>query len=125
MNSERQFEIVGIDHVQLAMPEGGEEEAERFYSGVLGLERVPKPAAMALRGGCWFRGANVELHLGVEPSFRPARKAHPALVVRGLTALCGQIESEGGQVRFSDELPGVRRCHVEDPFGNRIELIER
>ncbi len=125
MNSERQFEIVGIDHVQLAMPAGGEEEAERFYSGVLGLERVPKPAAMAARAGCWFRGANVELHLGVEPSFRPARKAHPALVVRGLSALCGRIESAGGQVRFSDELPGVRRCHVEDPFGNRIELIER
>jgi len=124
MSSEQQFEIVGIDHVQLAMPVGGEAEAERFYSAVLGLDRVAKPAAMAVRGGCWFRGPHVELHLGAEPTFRPARKAHPALLIRGLDALCAKIQSAGGEVRFTDEVPGVRRCHVDDPFGNRIELID-
>jgi len=124
MSSEHEFEIMGIDHVQLAMPVGGEAEAERFYSGVLGLDRVAKPAVMAARGGCWFRGPHVELHLGTESSFRPARKAHPALLIRGLDALCSKIQSAGGEVRFTDEVPGVRRCHVDDPFGNRIELID-
>lgn len=118
------FEIVALDHVQLAMPPGAEAQAERFYAGVLGLERVPKPPALAVRGGCWFERGAVAIHLGGENDFRPARKAHPALKVRGYDALLDALAEAGVAVRPSDEIPGVRRCHIEDPFGNRIELIE-
>src|SRR5258708_7826331 len=106
------------------MPVGGEAEADRFYAGLLGLERVPKPPALALRGGCWFKRGSVQLHLGAEADFRPARKAHPALVVEGYEALCAALQAAGVLIRQDDELPGVRRCHVDDPFGNRLELIE-
>lgn len=116
--------MTGIHHVQLAMPAGREEDAEAFYSGVLGLARVPKPAALAARGGCWFRGAAVEVHLGVEEDFRPARKAHPALRVRGLTTLRRRLEAAGAAVAEEPPLEGFERLHTADPFGNRIELIE-
>jgi len=116
--------IRAIDHVQLAMPEGGEETATAFYEGVLGLARRPKPPALAARGGCWFSNGQVELHLGVEADFRPARKAHPALVVAGLDDLVEALAGAGHRVRFDEEVPEVRRCFVDDPFGNRIELIE-
>ena len=112
-----------IDHVQLAMPVGGEAEARRFFVGVIGMVEVPKPMPMAARGGCWFRGGDVELHLGAEPDFRPARKAHPALRVRDLDALLARLAAAGVAWRDDDELPGVRRCFVDDCFGNRIELI--
>ncbi len=118
------FELLRLDHVQLAMPPGGEPEAERFYAGLLGLPRVPKPPALAVRGGCWFERGAVRIHLGAEADFRAAKKAHPALVVSGYDALCAKLKAAGVSVRPSDELPGVRRCHVDDPFGNRIELIE-
>ena len=118
------FEVIRLDHVQLAMPPGREEDAERFYSGLLGLERVAKPAALARRGGCWFGRGPVQLHLGSEADFRPARKAHPALVVRGYDALLAKLTDAGFVPRPADELPGIRRCHIDDPFGNRIELIE-
>jgi catechol 2,3-dioxygenase-like lactoylglutathione lyase family enzyme len=110
-----------IDHVQLAIPPGGEPAARSFYVGRLGLEEVPKPAAMAARGGAWFQRGDVRVHVGVEDPFVPARKAHPALSVVGLHRL---VERRGLDVRWSDEIPGVVRCHVFDPFGNRIELIE-
>jgi catechol 2,3-dioxygenase-like lactoylglutathione lyase family enzyme len=116
--------IVGIDHVQLAMPAGGEEAARRFYGDVLGFEEVPKPAALAGRGGAWFRSGGVHLHLGVEPDFRPARKAHPALRVEGLTALIVRCVNAGHPVERDVPLPGLERVHVADPFGNRIELLE-
>jgi catechol 2,3-dioxygenase-like lactoylglutathione lyase family enzyme len=122
--------VVGIDHVQLAMPPGGEPEARRFYAGALGLTEVPKPAALAARGGCWFETSSsssataVKIHLGVESDFRPARKAHPALVVNDLDALLRAItEAWPVEAIWSDEIPGTRRCHIDDPFGNRIELI--
>jgi catechol 2,3-dioxygenase-like lactoylglutathione lyase family enzyme len=118
------FELKALDHVQLAMPPNREGDAEHFYSGLLGLDRLPKPPALAVRGGCWFRRGAVQIHLGVESDFRPARKAHPAIVVSGLDALCEKLRASGVSVRWSDEIPGVRRCHVDDPFGNRIELIE-
>jgi len=116
--------LLAIDHVQLAMPAGDDAEraAEDFYGGLLGLTRVPKPAALAARGGCWFEGA-VRLHLGVDPDFRPARKAHPALVVADLDALVAHLEAHGHPFRADDELPEVRRGYVDDPFGNRLELI--
>jgi catechol 2,3-dioxygenase-like lactoylglutathione lyase family enzyme len=116
-------EVVALDHVQLAMPRGGEEAADAFYRGLLGLDRLPKPEPLAARGGCWFGNTRLQLHLGVEADFRPARKAHPALRVLHLDALAARLADAGCAVRWDDELPGVRRCYVDDPFGNRIELI--
>jgi catechol 2,3-dioxygenase-like lactoylglutathione lyase family enzyme len=114
-------EWTGIDHVQLAVPVGGEDEARAFYVGVLGLVEVPKPATMAARGGAWFEAGAVKIHVGAEEAFVPARKAHPALTVRGLVPL---IESSGIDAKWNNEISGVIRCHIDDPFGNRIELIE-
>jgi catechol 2,3-dioxygenase-like lactoylglutathione lyase family enzyme len=116
--------IVGVDHVQLSMPAGGEDAARRFYGDVLGLEEIPKPAMLAGRGGAWFRSGGVQLHLGVEADFRPARKAHPALRVEGLTAFIVRCVNAGYPVERDVPLPGLDRVHVADPFGNRIELIE-
>lgn len=110
--------------MQLAMPAGGEMEAERFYQDLLGLARVAKPPVLAARGGCWFTNGAVQIHLGVDSDFVPARKAHPAVVVEDLDALVAVLEKSRRAVRFDDELPDVRRCYVDDPFGNRIELIE-
>jgi catechol 2,3-dioxygenase-like lactoylglutathione lyase family enzyme len=116
--------LVGYHHVQLAMPAGEEPRAEAFYAGLLGLERVDKPAELAARGGCWFRGDGIELHLGVEKDFRPARKAHPALVVEGLDELERRLVTHGVEIVRDVELDGHRRFYVNDPFGNRLELIE-
>lgn len=111
-----------LDHVQLAMPAGGEDAAAAFYEGVLGIPRVPKPPTLAARGGCWFEdGHGLRLHLGVDPCFRPARKAHPALVVDDWSTLAARLAAAGVEVRDGDQ-PGQR--YVDDPFGNRIELIE-
>ena len=117
------FEIVRLDHVQLAMPAGREAEAEAFYSGLLGLVRQPKPEPLASRGGCWFGDGPVAVHLGVEEDFRPAHKAHPALVVRDLPALEAVLGAAGVEVRPNPERPGGGGAYVDDPFGNRIELI--
>ena len=106
------------------MPSGQEDEATAFYSGILGLDRQEKPPVLAARGGCWFSNGAVALHLGVEADFRPARKAHPAVLVQGLDDLCRVLADGGHAVRFDDDVPGVRRCYVDDPFGNRIELVE-
>jgi catechol 2,3-dioxygenase-like lactoylglutathione lyase family enzyme len=120
------FEIVRLDHVQLAMPAGREAEAEAFYSGLLGLARVPKPEPLAARGGCWFGwfgGGPAAVHLGVEQDFRPARKAHPALIVRDLPALVATLEAAGVAVRPNADRPPGEGAYVDDPFGNRIEFI--
>ena len=116
--------MIAVDHVQLAMPPEAEDVASAFYEGLLGLNRQEKPPVLAARGGCWFSNGPVTLHLGVEEPFVPARKAHPALVVDGLDALVSTLVTAGHGVRFDDAIPGVRRCYVDDPFGNRIELIE-
>ena len=117
------FEIVRLDHVQLAMPPGRESEADAFYAGLLGLERVPKPAPLAARGGCWFVRGTTQVHLGVEEDFRPARKAHPALVVRNLPELEAACAAAGVAVRPNPDQPPGRGAYLDDPFGNRIELI--
>ena len=117
------FQIVRLDHVQLAMPPGLEAQAEAFYSGVLGLERVPKPPLLASRGGCWFRRGDVAVHLGVEEEFRPARKAHPAFVVDDLAALCARCEAAGVAVRPNPDAEPGQGAYIDDPFGNRIELV--
>jgi catechol 2,3-dioxygenase-like lactoylglutathione lyase family enzyme len=111
----------GIDHVQVAIPVGFEDAARSFYVGVLGLIEVPKPPALAARGGAWFEAGETRIHVGVEADFVPARKAHPALLIAGLRDF---VDQSGLDVAWSDEIPDTVRCHVDDPFGNRIELIE-
>ena len=117
--------ITGIDHVQLAMPPGGEARAEAFYAGLLGLARVAKPPHLAVRGGCWFESPPTKLHLGVEADFQPARKAHPALLVDDLAALADRLAAAGVEVRDEGGLEGYEQRYVDDPFGNRIELLQR
>ena len=113
-----------IDHVQLAMPAGGEDEAIRFYEGVLGVSQVPKPPHLAGRGGCWFEQGDLKIHLGVDGHFRPARKAHPALLVDDLAGLITALAAAGLDVTDDEPLEGYDRVYVNDPFGNRIELLE-
>jgi catechol 2,3-dioxygenase-like lactoylglutathione lyase family enzyme len=114
--------ITGIDHVQVAAPAGCEDDARAFYGGLLELEEIPKPAALARRGGCWFRAGAQELHVGVEEPFAPANKAHPGLVADDLDALADRLRDGGHVVAFDDAIPGVTRFHVTDPFGNRLEI---
>jgi catechol 2,3-dioxygenase-like lactoylglutathione lyase family enzyme len=123
--SQADYRIEGLDHVQLAMPAGPEAEAraEAFFSGLLGLPRVPKPPELAARGGCWFERGPAKLHLGVEEDFRPARKAHPGLRVSGLEELCRALDEAGHPTRRAEDVPGRPQWYVDDPFGNRIELI--
>jgi catechol 2,3-dioxygenase-like lactoylglutathione lyase family enzyme len=113
-----------LDHVQLAMPAGGEDRAREFYHGVLGIPEVPKPPDMAARGGCWFERDQLKVHLGVEAQFRAARKAHPAFIVSDLAALVAQLRLAGYPVKEDRELSGYSRVFVDDPFGNRVELME-
>ena len=117
--------IIGIDHVQLAMPHGGEDQARRFYGGVLGMEEIAKPAHLAVGGGCWFESGAARVHLGVEDGHRPSRKAHPALLVADLVGLARRLEMAGVPFMPGKPLAGYRRGDTTDPFGNRIELMER
>jgi catechol 2,3-dioxygenase-like lactoylglutathione lyase family enzyme len=118
------MEVECLHHVQLAMPAGGEPRAREFYQGILGIPEVPKPGELARRGGCWFERGEVRIHLGVEAEFRPARKAHPALVVRNLRALAAALQGAGFECREDRAFPGHERLFVDDPFGNRIELLQ-
>lgn len=120
-----EYEIYGIDHVQLAMPSGEEAQVRAFYGDVLGLREVAKPEILAGRGGVWYEQGALKLHLGVEQDFQPARKAHPALLVHGLTALIERCRQAGYSVSSDVALAGYERFHVIDPFGNRLELMER
>jgi hypothetical protein len=113
-----------IDHVQLAMPAGGEGAARRFYGGILEMLEEAKPEQLRSRGGCWFRKGACVVHLGVETDFRPARKAHPAFIVPELDALAGKLQTAGHDVTWDDAVPGVRRFFTADPFGNRLEFME-
>ncbi len=117
--------FLAIDHVQIAMPPGGEETARKFYRDIMGLTEVPKPKEMAGRGGCWFESGPVRVHLGIEADFRPAKKAHPAFEVTNLASLI--IRLGMAKVPLKQDVPfdGMERVHIEDPFGNRIELLER
>jgi catechol 2,3-dioxygenase-like lactoylglutathione lyase family enzyme len=113
-----------IDHILIAMPAGREEEARAFYAGVLGLTEQIKPPQLAARGGCWFESGDLEVHLGVERNFIPARKAHPAFLVDDLAGMVKKAEQAGLRVMADEPIEGCERRHVDDPFGNRIELIE-
>jgi catechol 2,3-dioxygenase-like lactoylglutathione lyase family enzyme len=120
------MKILALDHVQLAMPAGEEEKARAFYAGILGMIELPKPPELAKRGGVWFQAGDVILHLGVEADFRPARKAHPALIVDNLEAFLQVCTANGLDTDTSQPpLDGYKRAHVFDPFENRIELMER
>ena len=116
--------IIGIEHVQLAMPPGGEAAARGFYTGLLGLPEQAKPPELAARGGCWFEGPGVKVHLGVEADFHPAHKAHPALLIDDLARLVALLADCDFPVVPDDPADGRARCYVSDPFGNRIELIQ-
>jgi catechol 2,3-dioxygenase-like lactoylglutathione lyase family enzyme len=116
--------IERLHHVQIAAPAGTEQQLREFYVDALGMTEIVKPPALAARGGAWFRAGAVELHLGVEQDFRPARKAHPGLVVDDLDALVTRLNAHGIEVQWDADLPGFRRCYVSDPNGNRLELLE-
>ena len=116
--------IVGFDHVQLAMPEELEAEARAFYGDLLGLREMEKPEPLRARGGVWFKGPGVDVHLGVEASFMPAKKAHPAFRVTDLETLYTRLEQAKHKPTWDIALPEVRRFYVHDPFGNRLEFME-
>jgi catechol 2,3-dioxygenase-like lactoylglutathione lyase family enzyme len=116
--------LLGVDHVQVAVPEGGEALARAFYAGCLGLTEVAKPERLAGRGGAWFVGDAVAVHVGVDADFRPARKAHVALRCRGVRALAERCQAAGAEVVLDDPMPDRDRVYVFDLHGNRLELIE-
>jgi len=114
----------GLHHVQLAIPAGGEDRCREFWGRILGFLELEKPAVLAARGGCWFRGGSLEVHLGVEDDFRAAGKAHPGILVSGLNDIAERLEKNGVEVTWDDNFPGMRRFYAADPFGNRLELLE-
>jgi catechol 2,3-dioxygenase-like lactoylglutathione lyase family enzyme len=116
--------LVAVDHVQLAAPPGSEDTLRSYYAGVLGMTEIPKPPALAARGGCWFEAGSVRLHLGIEEDFRPARKAHPGLRVRDIEAYADRLTAKGAEVTWDDDLPGHLRFYSKDPVGNRLEFLE-
>lgn len=116
--------VTALHHVQLAMPAGREDEARAFYIGVLGFTEVAKPANLVTRGGLWFLSGSADVHLGVEQDFRPAKKAHPALLVDDLDAIRKTCEAAGSMLTIDEPLEGYDRAYVADPFGNRIELLQ-
>jgi len=116
------IDVVGIDHIQLSMPPGGEDEARNFYVKTLGLREIAKPAQLAGRGGCWFVGGDATIHLAPESGFRPHAKAHPALIIRDLARAREALAAAGVPIEEDDAKLPVSRCYIRDPFGNRLEL---
>jgi len=116
--------VLGLDHVQLPIRPGGEDLAREFWQGILGLPEVAKPASLAGRGGAWFQCGPQQVHCGVEAEFTPGRR-HPALLVDDLEAVRAALVAAGRPLNEEPEIPGYRRVFTEDPFGNRIELMER
>lgn len=116
--------MLRLDHVQLAMPSGGEEQAIAFYEGLLGISHVQKPPHLARRGGCWFEDGDLKVHLGVDTTFHAATKAHPAFIVDDVHGLAKRIAAAGHRVSDDEPLEGYDRVYAYDPFGNRIELMQ-
>jgi catechol 2,3-dioxygenase-like lactoylglutathione lyase family enzyme len=118
--------VLALDHVQVSAPAGGEESARRFYSGLVGLPELSKPPVLAARGGVWFAAGEQALHVGIDPAFRPASRAHPAFRLddgAALDALAGRLAEAGREVDWNHDLPGERRFYSRDPFGNRVEFL--
>jgi catechol 2,3-dioxygenase-like lactoylglutathione lyase family enzyme len=115
--------LTAIDHVQLAAPHGCEAAARAFFGELLGLAEIEKPEPLRARGGVWFQLGAQQLHVGVEESFAPAHKAHPAFAVARYAELQGRLRDAGVHVADDDRHPGLDRCYLEDPWGNRIELV--
>ncbi|MCM3573556.1 MULTISPECIES: VOC family protein [Mesobacillus] len=118
------FKFKAVDHVQLAAPKGSEEQARRFFGELLGFEEIEKPAELKKRGGAWFKFGLCQIHVGIEEPFIPARKAHPAFEIEDIEGLKQHLSSSGVDFTEDDNLPGANRIYVNDPFGNRIELLE-
>jgi catechol 2,3-dioxygenase-like lactoylglutathione lyase family enzyme len=116
--------VCGLHHIQIAIPSGKEAAAREFYRDVLGLTEVPVPASVAHLAAAWFERGTLRVHLGVDPDFHPAKKAHPAFLVTGLDQIVQRLERAGVSIVQADAVTGFKRCHIFDPFGNRIELIE-
>ncbi|GAB3260659.1 VOC family protein [Alteromonas gracilis] len=114
----------GLHHVQLAIPAGAEDRCREFWGGVLGFEEVQKPPVLAARGGCWFRGGGLEVHLGVESDFRAAAKAHPGILVADIDAVADRLVEHGIEPSWDDDFPGMRRFYAADPLGNRLEFLQ-
>ena len=119
------FHFSGLDHIQIAIPKNSEAVAIAFYEAQLGFERLEKPANLRQKGGVWFQVGVHQLHAGIQEPFAPATKAHPAFSVTGLKYYREQLESRGLKPRDEDELPGTSRFYLSDPFGNRLEFLER
>jgi len=113
-----------LDHVQLAIPAGSESLCDEFYVTLLGFHEEQKPPVLAARGGRWYERDGVTVHLGVERDFLPAKKAHPAFLLDNYDELLATLSDAGIIVRPDDSIPGTTRCHVDDPVGNRIELVD-
>lgn len=118
------FSFSGLHHVQLAIPPGAEDDCRKFWGEILGMNELEKPPVLAARGGCWFRGGGLEVHLGVEKDFSPARKAHPGILVEDLDSLAARLEEAGMEVIWDGEFPGHERFYSYDLLGNRLEFME-
>lgn len=118
------FHIETIDHIQLAAPKGSEEEARRFFKDILQFKEIEKPAELRKRGGVWFECGKIQLHIGIEEPFSPAKKAHPAFEVKNITELMEHLVSCQVAIIEDDKLPGAKRFYTSDPFGNRLEFLE-
>lgn len=116
--------IKRIDHIQLAAPIGSEEQARLFFQGILSFEEVEKPDTLKKNGGVWFSSGNVQIHIGIEQSFSPAKKAHPAFEVLNIETFASHLREKGVAIQVDDKLPGAKRFYVDDPFGNRLEFLE-
>lgn len=119
------YQFIGIDHVQLAAPAGSETEARRFYGEVLGLTEIPKPEPLQARGGVWFQAGQHQLHIGIQDDHGGAPKAHPAFHVENVMLLKLHLKDHGVNVIDDNSLPDAIRFYVLDPFGNRLEFLER
>ncbi|MGP8301310.1 VOC family protein [Streptomyces inhibens] len=116
--------ITGLDHIQLAAPPDTEDALRAYYADLLGMTEIPKPPALAARGGCWFEAGTAHLHLGIDPHHRPSAKAHPGIRVTGIDALAARLTTADAPVTWDDNLPGHRRFYSLDPAGNRLEFLE-
>lgn len=124
MTNDPTFTFERLHHVLLAIPAGSEGECRRYWGEIFGMTELEKPIALAARGGCWFRGGGLEVHLGVEKEFAPARKAHPGIIVNNLAGFASRLEANDIEVTWDDDFPGFHRFYADDPFGNRLEFLQ-